>query len=345
MSLQRREFLQLAAGAIALPAMSQSAAAQTYPTRPIRLLVGFPAGGGVDIVARLMAQWLSERIGQPVVVENKPGAATNLATEQALKAPPDGYTLLVGFVTQAVNASLYPNLDYNFIRDTAPIASISRGALVMVVNPDFPAKTIKEFIDYAKANPGKINMGSGGVGSPPHVAAELFRFMTGIEMAHVPYRGDAPGLTDLMGGRIQVYFPGLASAVEFIKSGKLRALGVTTEQRSKVLPDVPAVAEVVPGYEASTWYGIVAPKGTPADDRREAQQGGQCRPRRSERAGPHRVAGRRADGDDAVRVREVHRRRDRQMGRGGEEGRHQGKLTGRRSVAPVGAVPLRARAR
>jgi tripartite-type tricarboxylate transporter receptor subunit TctC len=265
MSLQRREFLKLAAGVVALPAWSQSAAAQAYPTRSIRLLVGFPAGGGVDIVARLMAQWLSERLGQAVVVENKPGAATNLATEQALKFPPDGYTLLIGFVTQAVNASLYDKLDYNFIRDSAPIASISRGALVMVVNPDFPAKTIKEFIDYAKANPDMVNMGSGGVGSPPHVAGELFRFMTGIEMAHVPYRGDSPGLTDLMGGRIQVYFPGLASGVEFVKSGKLRALGVTTEERSKVLPDVPAVAEVVPGYEASTWYGIVAPKGTPAD--------------------------------------------------------------------------------
>ena len=265
MTMQRRQFLQLAAGAAALPVLSHGAAAQSYPTRPVRLLVGFPAGGGVDIVARLMAQWLTERLGQPVVVENKPGAATNLPTEAALKSPPDGYTLLVGFVTQAVNASLYPNLDYNFIRDSAPIASISRGALVMVVAPDFPAKTIKEFIDYAKANPGKINMGSGGVGSPPHVAAELFRWKTGIEMAHVPYRGDAPGLTDVMGGRIQVYFPGLASAVELIKGGKLRALGVTTEERSKVLPDVPAVAEVVPGYEASTWYGIVAPRGTPTE--------------------------------------------------------------------------------
>ncbi|MGE0036466.1 MAG: Bug family tripartite tricarboxylate transporter substrate binding protein [Xanthobacteraceae bacterium] len=265
MTIQRRHFLQLAAGAAAWPLLSQGVAAQSYPTRPIRLLVGFPAGGGVDIVARLMAQWLTERLGQPVVVENKPGAATNLATEAALKSPPDGYTLLVGFVTQAVNASLYPNLDYNFVRDSAPVASISRGALVMVVAPDFSAKTIKDFIDYAKANPGKINMGSGGVGSPPHVAAELFRWKTGIEMAHIPYRGDAPGLTDLMGGRVQVYFPGLASAVELIKGGKLRALGVTTEERSKVLPDVPAVGEVVPGYEASTWYGIVAPKGTPTE--------------------------------------------------------------------------------
>jgi tripartite-type tricarboxylate transporter receptor subunit TctC len=265
MTMQRRQFLQLAAGAASLPVLSHGAAAQSYPTHPIRLLVGFPAGGGVDIVARLMAQWLTERLGQTVVVENKPGAATNLATEAALKSPPDGYTLLVGFVTQAVNASLYPNLNYNFIHDSAPIASISRGALVMVVAPDFPAKTIKEFIDYAKENPGKINMGSGGVGSPPHVAAELFSFMTGIKMAHVPYRGDAPGLTDLMGGRVQVYFPGLASAVELIKGGKLRALGVTTEERSKVLPDIPAIGEVVPGYEASTWYGIVAPRGTPTE--------------------------------------------------------------------------------
>jgi tripartite-type tricarboxylate transporter receptor subunit TctC len=265
MWMRRRQFLHLAAAAAALPALSRNAAAHSFPARPIRLLVGFPAGGGVDIVARLIAQWLGERFEQPVVVENKPGAATNLATEAALRAPPDGYTLLVGFVTQAVNASLYPNLEYNFIRDAVPVASISRGALVMVVAPDVPARSIGEFVDYAGANPGKINMGSGGVGSPPHVAGELFSWKTGIQMEHVPYRGDAQGLTDVMGGRIHVYFPGLASAVELIKGGKLRALGVTTATRSNVLPDVPAVGEVVPGYEASTWYGIVAPKGTPTE--------------------------------------------------------------------------------
>jgi tripartite-type tricarboxylate transporter receptor subunit TctC len=262
MTLRRRQFLRLAAGAAALPALSTLAGAQTYPDRPIRLLVGFPPGGGVDVVARLMGQWLTDRLGQPIVVENRPGAATNLATEAALRAPPDGYTLLVGFVTQAVNASLYENLNYNFIRDGAPIAGISRGALVMVVNPSFPAKTIQEFIAHAKTNPGKLNMGSGGVGSPPHMAGELFNDMNGLKMAHISYRGDAPGLTDLMGGRVDVYFPGLASAVELVKSGKLRALGVTTENRSAVLPDVPAVGEVVSGYESSTWYGIVAPKGT-----------------------------------------------------------------------------------
>lgn len=265
MTLRRRQLLQLAAGALALPALSQVARAQAYPARPVRLLVGFPAGGGVDIVARLIAQWLSERLGQTFIFENRPGAATNLATELALKAPADGYTLLVGFVTQAVNATLYEKLNYNFIRDSAPIASISRGALVMVVNPKFPAKSIPEFIAYAKANPSQIDMGSGGVGSPPHVAGALFSWMTGIKMVHVPYRGDLLGLTDLIGGRIQVYFPGLASAVEFIKAGKLRALGVTTASRSTVLSNVPAIGEVVPGYEASTWYGIVAPKGTPTD--------------------------------------------------------------------------------
>jgi tripartite-type tricarboxylate transporter receptor subunit TctC len=263
MRLPRRRFLHLVSAALASPALCRTANAATYPTSPVRVLVGFPAGGGVDVVARLLSQWLSERLGQPFVVENKPGAATNLATEQALKSSPDGYTLLIGFVTQAVNASLYNNLNYNFIRDCAPLASISRGALVMVINPSFPARSVLEFIAYAKANPGKVNMGSGGVGSPPHVAGELFKWMTGIEMSHIPYRGDAPGLTDVMGDRIQVYFPGLASAVDLVHSGRLRALGVTTTTRSKVLPEIPAVAEFVPGYESSTWYGFVAPKGVP----------------------------------------------------------------------------------
>jgi len=265
MTFPRRQFLRSAIAALSSPALYGMARAANYPASPVRVLVGFAAGGGVDATARLLSQWLSDRLGVPFLVENKPGAATNIATETGLKSPPDGYTLLIGFVTQAVNASLYPNLNYNFVRDSAAIASISRGALVMVTHPSFPARTIPEFIAYAKANPGTVNMGSGGVGSPPHVAGELFKYMTGIQMAHIPYRGDAPGLTDVMGGRIQVYFPGLASAVELVHSGKLRALGVTTTGRSKVLPEVPTVAEFVPGYESSTWYGFVAPKGTPAE--------------------------------------------------------------------------------
>jgi tripartite-type tricarboxylate transporter receptor subunit TctC len=264
-TIPRRQILTLAAGALALPAAMRTASAQSYPARPVRVIVGFPPGGGVDIVARLFGQWLSERLGQPFIIENRPGAATNLATETVVKARGDGYTLLLSFVTQTVNATLYDKLNYVFTRDIVPIAAISRGALVMVVNPSFPAKTVAEFIQYAKANPGKINMASGGNGSPPHVAGEQFKAMTGISMTHVPYRGDAPALTDLMGGQVQVNFPGLASTVEFIKAGKLRALAVTTEARSQVLPDVPTVAETVQGYEASTWYGFGAPRNTPTE--------------------------------------------------------------------------------
>jgi tripartite-type tricarboxylate transporter receptor subunit TctC len=265
MKILRRQFLHLTAGIAALPSVSRIAWAQSYPTRPVRIVVGLPAGGGVDIVARLIGQWLWDRLRQPFLIENRPGAATNIATEVVVNAPQDGYTLLLAFVSQAINATLYEKLSYNFIRDIVPVASIARGTLVMVVNPSFSAKTVPEFIAYAKANPGKINMASGGNGSPPHVTGELFKAMSGINMLHVPYRGDAPALTDLIGGQVQVLFSGLASSVEFIKAGKLRALAVTTATRSEVLPDIPTLGESVSGYEASSWFGVGAPRNTPAD--------------------------------------------------------------------------------
>jgi tripartite-type tricarboxylate transporter receptor subunit TctC len=261
MKLPRRRFLHLAAGAVALPAVSRIARAQAYPTRPVRLIVGFPPGGAADIAARLIGHWLSERLGQPFVVETRPGAATNIATEAVARATPDGYTLL--FVTQsnAINATLYDKLNFNFVRDIAPIASILRVAGVMVVNPSFPTKTVPEFIAYAKANPGKINMGSGGNGSAQHLYGELFKIMTGIDMVHVPYRGQP--LTDLLGGQLQVVFNPIPSTIEFIRAGKLRGLAVTTVTRQEALPDVPTVGEFVPGYEASGWFGLGAPTNTP----------------------------------------------------------------------------------
>jgi len=265
MKLPRRTFLHLAAGAAALLAVSRVAWAQTYPTRPVRIVVGNPAGGGVDIVARLIGQWLSERLGQPFVIENRPGAATNIATETVVNAPRDGYTLLWVGPPAAINATLYEKLNYDFIRDIAPVASIVRGTLVMVVNPSIPAKTVPELIAYAKANPGKINMASPGNGTTPHVSGELFKAMTGVNMIHVPYRGDALARADLIGGQVQVLFAGLASSIGFIKAGKLRALAVTTATRSEALPDIPTVGDFVPGYEASAFYGVGAPQNTPAE--------------------------------------------------------------------------------
>jgi tripartite-type tricarboxylate transporter receptor subunit TctC len=259
----RRQFLLLAAGATALPAVSRVAWAQAYPSRPVRIIVGFPAGGNLDMIARLMGQWLSERLGPPFVIENRPGAGTNIATETVVRAPADGYTLLMVGPTQAINATLYEKL--NFIRDIAPVAGIISTANVMVVNPSVPAKTAPDFIAYAKANPRKVNMASGGTGTPSHIAGELFKMMTGIDMLHVPYRGSAPALTDLMGGQVQVYFGPITASIEHIKAGRLRALAVTTATRSEVLPDIPTVGEFVPNYEASTWYGVGAPKATPAE--------------------------------------------------------------------------------
>jgi tripartite-type tricarboxylate transporter receptor subunit TctC len=265
MKLPRRQFLHLAAVAAAVPAVSRIAWAETYPTRPVRVIVPIAPASGTDIVARLMGQWLSERLGQPFVVENRPGGATNIGTEVVVRAPPDGYTLLLVDGSPAVNATLFDKLNFNFIRDIVPVACIIRTPLVMVVNPSIPVKTVPEFIAYAKANPGKINMASGGIGTPSHIAGELFKMMAGVAMTHVPYRGGAPAITDLLGGQVQVFFAAIASSIEYVRADKLRALAVTTAIRSEALPDIPTVADFVPGYEASQWYGVSTPKNTPAE--------------------------------------------------------------------------------
>src|SRR5450755_1250674 len=266
MPIARREFLRLSAAAAIATAVPSLAPAQAYPVRSVRIIVGFGPGGAADILARLIGQRATERLGQPFIVENRPGAGTNIATEAVAKAVPDGYTLLLINPAAATNATLYEKLNFNFIRDIAPVASIARGPLAMLVNPSFPAKTVPEFIAYAKANPGKITMASAGAGSPPHVAGELFKMMTGIEMLHVPYRGgDSPALADLIGGQVQVYFGTLLSSIEHVKAGTLRALAVTTKMRSEALPDTPALSEFVPGYEATLWNGIGAPRGTPSE--------------------------------------------------------------------------------
>src|SRR5262245_7864336 len=264
MKLPRRHFLQLATGAAALPPVSLIARAQSYPSRPVHLLVGFAAGGPNDIIARLIGQWLSERLGQPVIVENRPGAASNIAAEALVKAPPDGYTLLLLGSTNAINATLYEKLSFNLSRDIAPVASIIRQPNVMLVNPSVPAKAVPEFIAYAKANPGKINMASSGNGSASHVCGELFKTMAGVNMVHVPYRGGAPALTDLLAGQVQVYFVPIPASIEYIRTGRLRALAVTTATRSETLPETSTVDEFVPGYEASGWFGVVASGNTPA---------------------------------------------------------------------------------
>jgi tripartite-type tricarboxylate transporter receptor subunit TctC len=265
MELPRRKFLRLAAGAAALPAVSRIAKAQTYPTRPVHIIAGFAAGGGVDITARLIGQWLSERLGQNFVIENRPGAGGNLGTETVVNAPRDGYTLLLATVPNAVNATLYEKLNFNFIRDIAPVAGIIRVPMVILVHPSVPAKTVPEFIAYAKANPGKVNLASAGTGSAPHMAGELFNVMAGINMVTVQYRGQGPALTDLLGGQVQVLFATTPGTTEYVKSGRLRGLAVTTASRAEVLPDLPTVGNFVPGYEASQWYGIGAPKNTPTE--------------------------------------------------------------------------------
>ena len=265
MKLPRRRFLHLAAGAAALPAASRIACAQPYPTRPVRWIIGFTSGGTTDIVSRLLGQRLSEQLGQPFIIESRPGAGTNIATEAVVRAPADGYTLLFVSASNAINATLYDKLNFNFIRDIAPVASLVRAPNVMVVNPTVPAKTVPEFIAYAKANPGKINMASPGIGTTPHLAGELFKTMTGVNIQHVPYRGAAPALTDLIAGQVQLYFVTTPVSIEYVRTGKLRALAVTTATRSEALPDIPSVSEFVPGYEASAWWGVGAPKDTPAD--------------------------------------------------------------------------------
>src|SRR5262245_24811354 len=265
MTLARRRFLQLTASAAAVSAMPGTGRAQAYPSRPLRMIIGYPPGGSADITARLAGQWLSERLGQPVVVEGRPGAATNLATEAVVRAAPDGYTLLMVAPANAINATLYDRLNFDFLRDIAPVAGIIRFPNVVVVNPSLPIKSIPELIAYAKANPGKLNMASSGNGSTIHMSGELFKMLTGINMVHVPYRGGAPALTDLMAGQVHVMFDNVPTSAPHIKAGKLRGLAVTSAERSEVLPDLPTVADVLPGYEASAWYGLGVPKGTPAE--------------------------------------------------------------------------------
>jgi tripartite-type tricarboxylate transporter receptor subunit TctC len=265
MKLPRRQFLHLAAGAAVLPAVTRVARAQTYPSRPVRLVVPFAPGGGSDIIARLMGQWLSERLGQQFIIENRPGAGSNIATEAVVRAPPDGYTLLVATSANAFNATLYKKLNFNFIRDIAPVAGIIIVPDIMVVNPSFPAKTVHEFIAYAKANPGKISMASAGIGTPGHVAAELFKMMTGTDMPFVSYRGAGAALPDLIAGQVQVMFATMPSSIGYVRAGKVHPLAITSATRSEALPDVPTVSEFVPGYEASIWFGIGAPKNTPAE--------------------------------------------------------------------------------
>jgi tripartite-type tricarboxylate transporter receptor subunit TctC len=263
MKLVRRRFLHLAASAAALPAVSGIARAQAYPTRPVRIIVGFAAGGPTDLTARLLGQWLSERLGRQFVIENRPGAAGNIATEAVVKAPPDGYTLLLVVTSNAANEALFDKLNFNFLRDITPIAGLTRLPYVVLSNPSFPAKTIPEFIAYAKANPGKLNIGA--VGGTTQVAIELFKMMADVNIRYVPYRGDAPGLTDLLGGQLEMYLGGLQASIEQIKAGKLRALAVTTATRSEALPDIPAVGEFVTGYEASAFQGVGVPKNTPIE--------------------------------------------------------------------------------
>ncbi len=265
MKLPRRKFLHLAAGTAALPALARIARAQTYPTRPVRYIVSSAPGGTQDILARLIGQWLSERLGQPFVIENRSGGGTNIAIEMVVRATPDGYTLVSVAPANAINATLYQKLNFNFIRDIAPVAGIMREPYVMLVNPSLSAKTVPEFIALAKANPGKLNMASAGGGTGTHIAGELFKMMTGVDLGHVPYRGGGPALVGMLGGQVDVYFSNLAPAIEYIRSGRLRALAVTTSTRWEALPDLPVLADFVPGYEASAWLGIGAPKNTPVE--------------------------------------------------------------------------------
>jgi tripartite-type tricarboxylate transporter receptor subunit TctC len=265
MKFLRREFLKLAAGVAAAPAFARPAAADDYPTRPVRIIAGFTAGGGVDITARLIGQWLADRLGQSFVVENRAGAGGNIGTEAVVNAAPDGYTLLLATVPNAVNASLYDKLNFNFIRDIAPVAGIIRVPMVILLHPSVPAKTVPELIGYAKANPGKVNMASAGNGSAPHMAGELFKMMAGVDMVHVPYRGQGPALSDLLGGQVQVLFATAPGTTDYISTGKLRALAVTSAARAELLPELPPVGDFVPGYETTQWYGMAAPAKTPAE--------------------------------------------------------------------------------
>ncbi len=310
MMFRRRRFLQGAVAAVALPAMPRIARAQAYPNRPVRMIVTVPAGGSPDIIGRLISQWLSEKLGQPFVVENRPGASANIGTELVVKATPDGDTLLLAMSANAINASLYQHLNFNFIRDTAPVASIATIPLVMDVNLAVPAKTVPEFIAYAKANPGKINLASGGTGTPLFVAGALFKMMAGVNMLDVLYQGEGAAMPDLLGGQVQAMFGVMPASLGYIKSGKLNALAVTSATRQEILPDVPAMAEFLPGYEANGWYGVVAPKGTPPEIIDTLNKQINARSGRSEDAAAfHRTGLRRVHGY-ARRFPKVHRQRN-----------------------------------
>jgi tripartite-type tricarboxylate transporter receptor subunit TctC len=332
----RRRFLHLAAGAAALPVVSRIARAQTYPWRPVRWIVGFTPAGGNDIVARLMGQWLSERLGQPFVIENRPGAGTNIATEAVVNAPPDGYTLLLANLANAINATLYERLNFNFIHDIAPVAGISRAPLIMVIHPSVPVATVPEFIAYAKTHPGKVNMGSAGIGSAGHLAGELFKMMAGVNLVHVPYRGNAPALSDLIAGQVEVLFPSAASSIEYVKTSKLRGLAVTGATRSDALPDLPTVGDSIPGYEASSIYGIGAPRNTPAEivDKLNKEVNGARRPQ-------NEGAPRRSRWHAAVwiagRLRQADRRRNREVGCGSQILGGEGELMRRGGAATASA--------
>ena len=330
MKLPRRNFLRLAAGSAALTALARIAWAQSYPARPVHIIVGFPAGTSSDITARLIAQWLSERLGQQFIVENRTGAGTNIAADTVVHASPDGYTLLWVTQTNAINATLYDTLNFNFGTDIQPVASILRVPAVVMVNPSVPAKTIPEFITYAKANPGKINMSSPGIGSINHVAGEMFNMMAGVDLVHVPYRSSQ--FPDLLGGQVQVTFNPLPSSLDFIRSGKLRGLAVTSATRSDALPDVPTVAEFLPGYEATAWFGIGAPKTTSAEIVEKLNKAINSEPHRSPVQGAPCRSWRHAGAIVGRRIRHLHRRRNRKMGQGGEV---RGRQAGVISVCPI----------
>jgi tripartite-type tricarboxylate transporter receptor subunit TctC len=330
MKLPRRQFLQIAGAAAAVPVLSHRASALEYPTRPLRWIVGFAPGGGADTVSRIMAQWLSQRLGQSVVIENKPGASTNISIQAAVGSPPDGYTLLYIAASAAVNVTLFDNLPFNLIRDIAPVSGLIDFPLVMIVSPAVPAKTVPEFIAYAKANPSRISMASFGTGSTSHVAGELFKTMTGVSMVHVPYRGEALALTDMIAGQVEVMFATLTGSLGHIRSGALRLVAVAGKSRCEFVPDAPTIGESVPGYEANSWCGLGVPRGTPARDRRQAQRRDQCGPCRPSDARAACGGGDHADLLYAGRLRRLCGAGNREVGQGHQGVRRQAGLTARR---------------